>query len=270
MKLHTSSRIAVTGSKGNQDKWLRDGRWYKLDSAGYEGLAEAVCSALLAKTNLPELGFRFVSYRVEHVEAHGRPRVGCSSADFRSEDESIRTLADLLRLGVGEDWRTQAERERSIRERIRWIVERTVELTGLSDFGAYLTALFEADMLFANEDRHMNNIAVIRRGEAFDYCPMFDFGAGLLSNVRDYPMDVEPRGLLGSVRARPMECGFTRQVHAAQELYGAQLRCDFADADVRGALEAALPFYAKRDAPYIRDRVIYCIMTQRKKLFGSR
>lgn len=267
MKLHTSSRIAVTGSKGNQEKWLRDGRWYKLDSNGYEGLAEAVCSALLVRTNLSELGFRFVAYRVEHVEAHGRPRTGCSSADFRSEDESIRTIADLLRLGVGPDWREQAERQHSIRERIRWIVDRTTELTRLDGFGEYLTALFEADMLFANEDRHLNNIAVLRRGEAFDFCPMFDFGAGLLSNVRDYPMDIEPRGLLGSVRARPMECTFTRQVHAAQELYGAQLRCEITDADVRAALGEALPFYAKRDVAFIQDRVEYCIKSQKKKLF---
>lgn len=269
MKLHTSSRIAVTGSKGNQEKWLRGGRWYKLDAGGYEALAEYLCSALLEKTNAAELGYRYVRYRVEHVEAHGRRRVGCSSADFCSDGESIRTLADLLRLGYGSDWRQQAERQRSISGRVRWIVDHTIELTGLENFGAYLTLLFEADMLFLNEDRHMNNIAVLRHGEVFDYCPMFDFGAGLLSNIIDYPMDIEPRALARTVRARPMECGFARQVHAAQELYGQQLRCFFTEADVRDALDDALAFYAQRDASIIRDRVLYCISTQRKKLFSS-
>ena len=41
IRLTTGSRIAETSSKGNQEKWLADGRWYKLDLFGYEGLAEA-------------------------------------------------------------------------------------------------------------------------------------------------------------------------------------------------------------------------------------
>ena len=56
IRLTTGSRIAETSSKGNQEKWLADGRWYKLDLFGYEGLAEAVTSALLAQTNTDALG----------------------------------------------------------------------------------------------------------------------------------------------------------------------------------------------------------------------
>ena len=52
IKLTTGNRIAETSSKGNQEKWREDGRWYKLDLFGYEGLAETVTSALLAKTNV--------------------------------------------------------------------------------------------------------------------------------------------------------------------------------------------------------------------------
>lgn len=36
MKLTTKSRIAETSSKGNQEKWSENGRWYKLDLFGYE------------------------------------------------------------------------------------------------------------------------------------------------------------------------------------------------------------------------------------------
>ena len=61
IRLTTGSRIAETSSKGNQEKWLADGRWYKLDLFGYEGLAEAVTSALLAQTNTGALGFRYVT-----------------------------------------------------------------------------------------------------------------------------------------------------------------------------------------------------------------
>ena len=79
------------------------------------------------------------------------------------------------------------------------------------------------DMLFGNEDRHLNNIAVLRRDEGFDYCPLFDFGAGLLSNTRDYPLDIEPRAHLWLLRALPLGTTFGRHVQAAQTVYGPQL-----------------------------------------------
>lgn len=41
--------VAETTSKGNQEKWLDNGCWYKLDLFGYEGLAETVASSPLAK-----------------------------------------------------------------------------------------------------------------------------------------------------------------------------------------------------------------------------
>lgn len=266
IKLISKSRIAETSSKGNQEKWRESGRWFKLDMFGYEGLAETVTSALLAQVNLAELGFQHVTYRMERLEVHGRTRNGCSSADFLRQGESILTLADLLRKGVGTDWQAKAGRLGNMQEKIKWMVQQVERLTGLERFGTYLTALFEADMLFGNEDRHLNNIAVLRRGETFDYCSMFDFGAGLLSNVRDYPMDVEPKALLSQLRAQPMNTQFIRQVHAAQTVYGAQLRYDFSRKDVENALAEPLAFYAERDRAYIFDRVLYCIQTQARKL----
>ncbi len=269
IKLTTGGRVSVTSSKGNQEKWLRDGRWYKLDLFGYEGLAETVTSALLAQTNLKTEGFRFVRYRMEKLEVHRHTRLGCSSENFLRETDTIITIADLLKKGVGPEWLRTVERLPNLQSRIRWIVERVEELTGLERFGAYLTILFEADMLFCNEDRHLNNVAVLRRGEMFDYCPLFDFGAGLLSNIRDYPMDIEPTGLLRQVRAKPMDCTFARQIHAAQALYGPQLRCQIDSADLACVLEEPLAYYASRDIPFLRDRITYCIKTQQKKLMGK-
>ena len=56
-----------------------------------------------------------------------------------------------------------------------------MEYTGLKEFSQYLTVLFEIDALFLNDDRHLNNIAVIEEKGKFNYCPIFDNGAGLLS-----------------------------------------------------------------------------------------
>ena len=110
MKLTTGKRIAETSSKGNQEKWREGGRWYKLDMFGYEGLAETVASRLLEHTNLRELGFSFVPYRMEQLEVHGRKRTGCSSPDFLQEGEAILTLAELFRKGAGPDWQAQVSR----------------------------------------------------------------------------------------------------------------------------------------------------------------
>lgn len=266
MKLTTKSRIAEISSKGSQEKWLENGQWYKLDLFGYEGLSETVTSSLLEKTNVRDLGFEYVPYRMERLEVHRRTRNGCSSQNFLQPQDSIITLADLLLKGVGSDWQRQAGKQPNLSSRVRWIVEQVQRLTGLCRFGEYLTLLFEIDMLVANEDRHLNNIAVLRKEDSFDYCPIFDFGAGLLSNLRDYPMDIEPKQHLKMLRARPLETTFYRQVQASRILYGPQLKWNFTTLDLQKVLSESLQYYAERDITYIKDRVETCVMAQQKRL----
>ena len=261
MSIHltTGNRIAETSSKGNQEKWLEGDRWYKLDLFGYEGLAETVTSSLLRQTNVTALGFRFVPYQMEQLDVHRRVRTGCSSPNFRQEGEAILTLADLFRKGVGPHWQDQIGRQPNLTAKVRWMAEQTTQLTGLSRFGQYMTLLFEADMLFGNEDRHLNNIAVLRRGEGFDYCPLFDFGAGMLSNIRDYPLDIEPRAHLRLLRALPLNTTFGRQVQAARAVYGPQLEWDFTVEDITAALAKPLEFYSERNRADFARRIMACI-----------
>ena len=206
---------------------------------------------------------------MEQLEVHRRKRTGCSSPDFLREGEAILTLAELFRKGVGPNWQAQVSRLPNLASRVRWMADTTRRLTRpWTRFGEYLTALFEADMLFGNEDRHLNNIAVLRRSGAFAYCPFFDFGAGLLSNTRDFPLDVIPKALVGQLRAQPLGTLFARQVHAAQGEFGPQLRWDFTAADVAAALEEALPYYPQRDRGLLRDRVEWCLKAQHRKLLS--
>ena len=46
--------------------------------------------------------------------------------------------------------------------RIRYTVDFIEQTTGLTGVGPYLTTLLEIDAFFLNEDRHTNNLAVIR------------------------------------------------------------------------------------------------------------
>ena len=105
-------------------------------------------------------------------------------------------------------------------------MERT---TGLTGAGEYLTLLLELDAFFLNEDRHTNNLAVIRNEKTmeFRYCPIFDNGLALLSDLNDYSLDQDIYDCIGRVPAKPFSRFFEEQVDAAEELYGMQLHFSF-------------------------------------------
>ena len=259
-------QITLTSSKGNQEKWCEDGRWYKLDLFGYEALAEVLCSHLLSQWNLP---FRAVSYRMEQIALDGRPRTGCSSPDFLAPGQSVVTAAQLLRQYFGSDYRAVMASLPSDKQRILWLADTVRQITGLKAFGSYLTLLFEIDTLFANDDRHLNNIAVLRNTDgSFDYCPIFDLGAALLSNTQICRYDIAPQALLSSLRAAPFSMNFTRMMHTAQAQFGVHLHPD--RAGIGEALDTVLPrlteFYPARDRAEIADRVS-CVLKTRIVLF---
>ena len=263
----TDDKIVETSSKGNQEKWKDGGRWYKLDQFGYEGLAETVISRLLEHSSIEkDTPFRFVRYRMERMNVHGRDRNGCSSADFLQPGEAIITLSHLFKRD-GHLLKDVLTRLPSDKKRIAWLAGETAALTGLARFPQYLTLLFEVDALFLNDDRHLNNIAVLEKGGRFDFCPIFDNGAGLLSNVQTAPMDIDPAALIRSARARPFNTTFNRQVIHARNLFGPQLHIPkFKEEELRRELEEPLSCYAQRDRGIIADRVCQTILTRQKAL----
>ena len=80
-------------------------------------------------------------------------------------------------------------------------------------------------------------------------------------------MDIEPRALIESVKARPFNTNFNRQIKSAQELYGKQLSMQkLSRRELEAELGPMLAYYAKRDSGYILDRVCQCILTRQKLL----
>ena len=127
------------------------------------------------------------------------------------------------------------------------------------------------DALFLNDDRHLNNIAVLEKAGRFDYCPIFDNGAGLLSNVQTAPMDIAPAALIRSAKARPFNTTFNRQVIHMWNLYGPQLHIPkFTEENLRRKLEEPLGYYAQRDRGLIADRVCQTVLTRQKALEKGR
>lgn len=258
MNIHfvTDEKIAETSSKGNQEKWRDGNRWYKLDQFGYEALAESAVSCFLEQSNIEtDTSFHFTHYRMQRMNVHGRDRTGCSSENFLRPGQSIITLSRLF-CKNNIDPKAALTRLPSDIRRVSYLAETTADLTGLRDFPRYLTLLFEVDALFLNDDRHLNNIAVLEQDGCFDYCPIFDNGAALLSNTQISPMDIAPKALISSVRARPFNTTFNRQILSARKLYGSQLRIrKFSRSEIRDVLQPMLSYYAQRDRGIILDRV---------------
>jgi hypothetical protein len=268
IKLYSDDKIAETSSKGNQEKWQDNGQWYKLDQFGYEGLAEVTVSNLLKLSSIEHnTPFKFVRYSPEIINAHGIDRTGCSSKNFLKKGQSIVTMSHLFR-SYGMPLTESLSRLTSDKRRIAFIAEKTAELTGLDMFPQYLTLIFETDALFLNNDRHFNNIAVLECNGKYDYCPIFDNGAALLSNMMDYPMNIDPEALIKSVHARPLNTTFNRQMIHAVRLYGIQLDIiRITTNDIRKAISDSLEFYPDRDRGIITDRVLTTIeMRQSERL----
>lgn len=268
VKLVTNEKIALTSSKGNQEKWCENNVWYKLDQFGYEALAEAVASKILEKSNIEaDTPFTFVRYDVEKVNVHNIARTACVSENFLNSGNAIVTINKLISNNLDTSLLHKLSKFNSDKKRIQYIVDITTEITGLKCFDKYLTLLFEIDSLIMNDDRHLNNIAVLENNGKFDYCPIFDNGAGLLSNMQIYKTDIEPKGIMKVMVASPFSMTFNRELKTIHSLYGSVLKFPkFTKAEIDDIISPYLEFYPKRDRSIIKNRVEQCIL-QRQILF---
>lgn len=154
-------------------------------------------------------------------------------------------------------------------ERLHFLVNQVERVTGLTKFGAYMNKLLTIDALFLNEDRHMHNIAVLMNGEGeFTYCPIFDQGAGLLSDTTmDYPLGGDTVDYMREARAKNFCNSFDHQLDISEKLYGRQMKLAFTKKDVKELLDAATIYPEE-----VRKRVEEVIYLQMKKygyLFGE-
>lgn len=76
VKFATNDKIAETSSKGNQERWCDNSRWYKLDQFGYEALDETVTSRLLERSSIETrpLDSENTPLRQGRIHLHGLPR----------------------------------------------------------------------------------------------------------------------------------------------------------------------------------------------------
>lgn len=232
-------RFDRQSSKGNQLKWENNGLWYKADYCGYEGLSEYVISNLLAYSNLSEE--EYVKYEPEQIKYKNTIYNGVKSNNFLRKDWQIITVERLYKNFTGESLYQKTWKIDGSEERLQFFVNQIERVTGLRGFGKYIDIVFTIDAMFLNEDRHMHNIAVLmnQKGE-YDFCPIFDNGAGLLSDTRmDYPLGSDIFEAIDSVEAKTICSDFDEQLFVAEKLYGCNLKFNFTKADVEAIIDTA-------------------------------
>ena len=253
-------------SKGNQLKWENEGIWYKSDCTGYEGLAEYMVSHLLKKSSLEKN--EFVQYDYEQIKYKNVFYNGVKSRNFLYDNWQIITLERLFHNFFQKSlyesvWHIQS----SVKDRFEFLVTQVERITGLKDFGIYLNKLLTIDALFVNEDRHMHNIAVLmnQKGD-FAYCPIFDHGAGLLSDTSmDYPLGTDVYDALSEVRAKTISGSFEEQLDVSEEVCGTNLYFHFNKKDVEQLLEE-IPGYSEQEKERVQD-ILFEQMRKYKYLF---
>lgn len=247
-------------SKGNQLKWENEGVWYKADYTGYEGLAEYIISHLIQKSTLLEE--EYVLYDLEEIKYKTTIYSGVKSNSFLDKGWQIITLERLFQNFFGKSLYKSLYSIEGYKNRLEFLVNQVERITGLVDFGIYINKLFTIDALFLNEDRHTHNIAVLmnEKGE-FDYCPIFDNGAGLLSDTTmDYPLQEDVYKLMKQSRAKTICMDFDEQLDASESLYGTNIKFYFNKKDVRELLANILGYNQK-----VVDRVEQIVLFQMQK-----
>lgn len=247
-------------SKGNQLKWFADNTWYKADYTGYEGLTEHVVSKLLSLSTLNEK--EYILYDTEEMKYKFSTYKGCKSENFLPKGWSLITLERLFQNMYNESLNRAIYSISDYENRIKFMVEQTIRITGLTDFGKYISKLLTIDALFLNEDRHTHNIAVLLDEEGkYHYCPIFDNGAALMSDTTmDYPLSVPFHNLMESVSAKTFCTSFDEQLDIVEKLYGQHIRFRFKEKDIESILEEE-SYYADE----IKVRVKEILVSQRRK-----
>ena len=252
-------------SKGNQLKWENESIWYKADYTGYEGLAEYVISHLLKLTNLNE--GEYVLYEPEQIKYKRQIYNGVRSRAFIDEDWQIITLERLFKNVYNESLTSVLWHMSDVKERLEFLVNAIKNITGLNNWGEYICRLFTIDAFFLNEDRHMHNIAVLMNGKGdYKYCPVFDNGAGLLSDTTmDYPMEQDIYQMISEVKSKSVSHDFDEQLDVAENLYGQNLQFLFTKKNVSDIVNNA-DMYPLEERKRV-ELIIYSQMNKYKYLF---
>lgn len=200
IKVSSKNRL-ITGSssKGNQFKYAYNNKFIKLNTwKWYEDISEVLVSYLLGFTDI-DYYVKYYPCSVYKDEVY--KGVGCYSDNFLGYGESDITFARLLK-HYGN--RVTALSYDMVRDEISDIVG--------FDIKRYLDRCLCLDAITFNEDRHLNNLSVIRTSTGFREAPIYDNGLSCLSDVFTYEMNKPLEYNLKLVHSATFSTDFLSQI----------------------------------------------------------
>jgi len=112
---------------------------------------------------------------------------------------------------VGKDLSQVISRMDTMEERVEYVIEFIRQSCSL-DVRDYLRKVMTLDMLVLNEDRHLNNLAVIMKDNQFIPAPIFDNGVSLLTANQSVNWNFSIEENVQRVIARPFSGSHEKMV----------------------------------------------------------
>lgn len=256
-------------SKGNQLKWMVGDYWYKADYAGYEGLSEYIASKMLECSDLDST--EYVKYELVKIQYKRSLFNGCRSKNFLKNGQQLITLERLYKNFTGESLYQKIYHIEAAELRLSFLCEQIERITGITGFATYLNKVFSIDAITLNEDRHLHNIAVILNNDGtYELCPIFDQGAGLLSDTTmDYPMEEDIYELMETVKSKTFVSDFDEQLDQVEALAGINIHFHFTKKDVTDWLseESVKENYSEEIIQRV-EKIVFEKMRKYKYLFS--
>jgi hypothetical protein len=206
-------------SEGTQIKYYKNGYWYKKDNRGHEGLTEYLVSTLLKFSDLKSN--EYVIYEQGYINEIS----SCRSRNFLKTGEELVTLYRLYYNEFGKDLSAVINNMETMEERIAYVIEFVRESCNV-DLHDYFQKIFTLDMLVLNEDRHLNNLALIFKEDYFQPAPIFDNGVSLLTANQSVNWKFGVEENVKRVIARPFS-GSHEKMH---KYFGTGFKLDIAEA----------------------------------------
>lgn len=206
-------------SKGNQNKWVYDKYFLKADTMGYESIAEYTVSDFLKYVE----GVKYAEYMLCEIDDGTEIYKGCYSESFLNENEECWSFFKILKMYFGSSGTAEKEFQKRIgKEKFDFVTGIVADVCSI-DISRYISNVLLLDSLTLNEDRHFNNLCVIKGKHSWRICPVFDNGLSLLSDTNAYPTGVPVRTYISKVKSKPFSSDFLKQASYA----GGRLIIDF-------------------------------------------
>lgn len=229
-------------NKGLQLKEVKHEGWIKYDRFGYEGLSEVLAyrfSRLLSS----RLSF------CEYTPVKTDKGTGCFSRSVISGDEELVSLYSFF---------PNEPRSLNASQLFDYYIPYIIKITGLQDFGEWLTEMFLFDMLIENEDRNPGNILLIVDNGKYRYAPVMDN-----ANSLGY-RDANPQ-FSGAKLAKPLMMSHQEQARLFLERYDSNMKMlskkmrvsDLSDYYSKNQIEHACGILTRNVAKYFDFEIEY-------------